>query len=149
MIRQVFKNRIGTLTTISNGTSYSSFYSATQVSCQQARGALDWPTSPEAQERRACSRAKGVMMWICLTRALLAPHRKLGVWTSWAWASFLREVALRGVSFELAIPLDATASSPHPSRRCSSSFGCEKMLAGGTMTDDSPVVDVTGTRTEL
>ena len=41
MIRQVFKNRIGTLTTLSNGTSWLSFYSAKQVSCQQARGALD------------------------------------------------------------------------------------------------------------
>jgi hypothetical protein len=57
MIRQVFMNRIGTLTTISNDTSYLNFYSAKQVSCQQARGALDWPTSPRAQERRACSRA--------------------------------------------------------------------------------------------
>jgi len=78
MIRQVLKNRIGTLTTISNGTSYLSFYSAKQVSCQQARGALDWPTSPEAQERRACSRVEGVMMDM-LGRAPLAPHRKLGV----------------------------------------------------------------------
>ncbi len=50
------------------------------------------------------------------------------------------------VSFELAI-LDATASSSSVSEL--SSFGCEKMLAGGTMTDDSPVVDVSGTRTEL
>jgi hypothetical protein len=51
------------------------------------------------------------------------------------------------VALELAI-LDATASSSSVSEL--SSFGCEKMLAGGTMTDDSPVVvDVTGTRTEL
>ncbi len=51
------------------------------------------------------------------------------------------------VSFELAI-LDATASSSSVSEL--SSLGCEKRLAGGTMTDDSPVVvDVTGTRTGL
>lgn len=54
---------------------------------------------------------------------------------------------MESVSFELAI-LDATASSSSVSEVLSS-FGCEKMLAGGTMTDDSPVVDVTGTRTEL
>ena len=54
---------------------------------------------------------------------------------------------VESVSFELAI-LDATASSSSVSEVLSS-FGCEKMLAGGTMTDDSPVVEVTGTRTAL
>lgn len=60
---------------------------------------------------------------------------------------FLEGGGVESVSFELAI-LDATASSSSVSEVLSS-FGCEKMLAGGTMPDDSPVVDVTGTRTEL
>jgi hypothetical protein len=60
---------------------------------------------------------------------------------------FLEGGGVESVSFELAI-LDATASSSSVSEVLNS-FGCEKMLAGGTMTDDSPVVDVTGTRTEL
>lgn len=49
------------------------------------------------------------------------------------------------VSFELAI-LDATASSSVVSEELGSG-GCEKMLGGGTMTEESAVVDETGIRT--
>jgi len=48
-------------------------------------------------------------------------------------------------SFELAI-LDATASSSVVSEELGSG-GCEKMLGGGTMTEESAVVDVRGIRT--
>lgn len=51
------------------------------------------------------------------------------------------------VSFELA-RLDATASSSSVSEELGSA-GCEKRLAGGTMTEESAVVDVTGMRTGL
>lgn len=55
---------------------------------------------------------------------------------------------VESVSFEL-VRLDATASSSSVSEELGS-FGCEKRLAGGTMTDDdSPVVDDSGMRTEL
>jgi hypothetical protein len=54
---------------------------------------------------------------------------------------------VESVSFELA-RLDATASSSSVSEELGS-FGCEKRLAGGTMTDESPVVDDGRTRTEL
>lgn len=54
---------------------------------------------------------------------------------------------VESVSFELA-RLDATASSSSVSEELGSG-GCEKRLAGGTMTDDSPVVDDGGMRTEL
>jgi hypothetical protein len=49
------------------------------------------------------------------------------------------------VSFELAI-LDVTASSSVVSEELGSG-GCEKMLGGGTMTEESAVVDVRGIRT--
>lgn len=48
------------------------------------------------------------------------------------------------VSFELAI-LDATASSSVVSEELGSG-GCEKILGGGTMTEESAVVDVRGIR---
>jgi hypothetical protein len=54
---------------------------------------------------------------------------------------------VESVSFELA-RLDATASSSSVSEELGSG-GCEKRLAGGTMTDDSAVVDDGGMRTEL
>lgn len=57
---------------------------------------------------------------------------------------FLREDGggVESVSFELA-RLDATASSSSVSDELGS-FGCEKRLAGGTMTDESAVVDDSG-----
>jgi hypothetical protein len=60
---------------------------------------------------------------------------------------FLREEGggVVKVSFELAI-LDATASSSVVSEELGSG-GCEKMLGGGTMTEESAVVDETGIRT--
>jgi len=57
---------------------------------------------------------------------------------------FLRDDGggVESVSFELA-RLDATASSSSVSDELGS-FGCEKRLAGGTMTDESAVVDDSG-----
>jgi hypothetical protein len=49
-------------------------------------------------------------------------------------------------SFELVI-LDATASSSSVVSEELGSAGCEKMLGGGTMPEESAVVDVTGIRT--
>jgi len=61
--------------------------------------------------------------------------------------AFLREGGgVVKVSFELAI-LDATASSSSVVSEELGSGGCEKMLGGGTMTEESAVVDVTGMRT--
>jgi hypothetical protein len=64
-------------------------------------------------------------------------------------AGFLRDDGggVERVSFELA-RLDATASSSSVSEELGSA-GCEKRLAGGTMTEESAVVDVTGMRTGL
>jgi hypothetical protein len=66
-----------------------------------------------------------------------------------ALAFLLDGGGVESVSFELVI-LDATASSSSVSEELGS-FGCEKRLAGGTMTDESPVavVDDSGMRTEL
>jgi len=61
--------------------------------------------------------------------------------------AFLREGGgVVKVSFELAI-LDATASSSSVVSEELGSGGCEKMLGGGTMTEESAVVDVRGIRT--
>lgn len=90
-----------------------------------------------------------------------APPRINGV-TGYSWPSgvgaasyvgrlalvlvFLREGGgVERVSFELAM-LDATASSSVVSEELGSG-GCEKILAGGTMTEESAVVDETGIRT--
>jgi hypothetical protein len=62
--------------------------------------------------------------------------------------TFLREGGgVESVSFELA-RLDATASSSSVSEELGS-FGREKRLAGGTMTEESAVVDDSGMRTGL
>jgi len=61
--------------------------------------------------------------------------------------AFLREGGgVVKVSFELAI-LDATASSSSVVSEELGSGGCEKMLEGGTITEESAVVDVSGMRT--
>jgi hypothetical protein len=62
--------------------------------------------------------------------------------------AFLREGGgVESVSFELA-RLDATASSSSVSEELET-FGREKRLAGGTITEESAVVDDSGMRTGL
>lgn len=63
-----------------------------------------------------------------------------------ALAVLLDGGGVESVSFEPVI-LDATVSSSSVSEELGAR--CEKRLAGGTMTDESPVVDDSGMRTEL
>jgi hypothetical protein len=65
-------------TILGRAVSYVNSYSAKQVSCQQARGAPDSPTSPMALERQAWLRQGGVMMDM-LAQVPLEPRRKSGV----------------------------------------------------------------------
>ena len=96
------------------------------------------------EEARAPPRISGVVGYSCPGGVGAASY--VGRLALALALAFLREGGgVERVSFELAI-LDATASSSVVSEELGSA-GCEKMLGGGTMTEESAVVDETGIRT--